>query len=119
MTETEIKQINEQIEKHRQLEKWLMDAKFYRLIDPANQEDCAWQAVSEDKKHSAALYITQLTKAKKLGKYLRLKGLEQDEKYRVEPLGITVSGGFLMNAGIPIKDKYNDFESVLFEIPQV
>ena len=119
MTETEIKQINEQIEKHKQFEMWLYDAKFYRLIDPANQEDCAWQAVSEDKKHSAALYITQLTKSKKLGKYLRLKGLEQDKKYKVEPLGITVNGNFLMNAGIPIKDSYSDFESVLFEITQV
>ena len=119
MIETEINQINEQIEKHKQLEKWLLDAKFYRLIDPAKSDDCAWQAVSTDKKNSAVVYVTQITKPKKLGRYLRFKGLDQNKKYRVEPLGITVSGELLMNAGIPIKNQPLDFESLFFEITQV
>lgn len=119
MTEEEISQINQQIQKHKQYEKWLNNADFYRLIDPANNTDCAWQAVSNDKKNSVAVYVTQLTVAKKLGKYLCLKGLEEDKKYRVEPLGITVGGSLLMNAGIPINKQLADFESVIFEITQV
>jgi alpha-galactosidase len=119
MSEAEVKQINEQIKKHRQLEEWLPNAEFYRLIDPKGAEDCAWQAVSEDKKKSVAVYTLQLTQAEKPGKFLRLKGLEGDEKYLVEPYGIIAYGDLLMNAGVPIKKRLMDFESVLLEINQI
>lgn len=119
MSEAEVKQINEQIKKHRQLEEWLPNAEFYRLIDPKGAEDCAWQAVSEDKKKSVAVYTAQLTQAEKPGKFLRLKGLEGDEKYLVEPYGIIAYGDLLMNAGVPIKKRLMDFESVLLEINQI
>lgn len=119
MSEDEIKLINEQVEKHKQLEKWLPNAKFYRLIDPSNKEDCAWQAVSDDKKISAAVYVRQLSEAEMPGRYLRLKGLDANKDYRVEPLGITAGGDLLMNAGIPIKKRLSDFKSLFFEITQV
>ena len=116
LSETDKEQLAAQISKHRELEKWMSDARFYRLIDPVNGEDCAWQVVSNDKKHSAVLYIVQLTKPKRPGRYLRLKGLDESKTYTVRPGNLTLSGDFLMHAGIPVRKQYNDFESTLFEI---
>lgn len=108
-----------QVAKHRELEKWIYDACFYRLKNPWNSECCAWQMVSYDKSRSAVLYATKLTDPKKPGEYLRLTGLDETKKYKVLPLDITASGNNLMYAGLPIKEQYNDFESILFEIAEV
>lgn len=119
LTDEEISDLKAQIVKHRELETWLNESDFYRLIDPANGENCAWQMVSYDKKHSAVLYMTQLTKPKLIGRYLKLQGLDENKQYRVEPLGETVSGSTLMYAGIPINTQQDDFTTILFEIHSV
>jgi hypothetical protein len=54
-----------------------------------------------------------------LGRYLRVKGLDKDKIYNIQPLDITVKGDVLMNAGIPIKSDFTDFNSILFEINEV
>lgn len=108
-----------QVKKHREFEKWLENAEFYRLKDPNTNDCCAWQSVSVDKSQSAVLYVTKLTVPKKTGEYLRLKGLDETKRYKVMPLDITVSGDILMYAGLPVKEQYHDFESVLFEISEI
>ena len=70
-------------------------------------------------RRSAVFYAVKLTKARLLGKYLRLKGLDENKRYNVQPLDITVNGDVLMNAGLPINGQYSDFESTLFEITEV
>lgn len=117
---TELKELlKAQVAKHREFEEWLSDAEFYRLKDPTTADSGAWQSVSSDKSRSAVLYVTQLTSPKKIGEYLRLKGLDENKKYRVLPLDIIASGDVLMYAGLPIKEQYHDFESILFEIFEV
>ena len=108
-----------QIEKHREFENWLLNSKFYRLNAPENSGSCAWQSVSVDKKHSAVLYVTEQTKPRKPGEYLCLKGLDETKKYKVLPLDIIASGDVLMYAGLPIKEQYHDYESILFELNEV
>ena len=63
--------------------------------------------------------MTELTKPEKVGEYLRLKGLDPNKKYRVIPLDIETSGDILMYAGLPIKNQYRDFTSILFELFEV
>ena len=115
----ELVQIQTQIAKHREIEKWFQESDYYRLIDPAKRDNAAWQLVSKNKKKSVAVFVTQLTVAKKIGKHLRLKGLDENKRYHVEPLGLDLSGAFLMNAGIPIKDTPADFESIFFELNEI
>lgn len=108
-----------QVAKHREFEAWIYDASFYRLKDPFKQDCCAWQMVSSDKSRSAVLYVNKLTNPKKPGEYLKIAGLDANKKYKVLPLDITVSGNTLMYAGLPIKEQYNDFNSILFELFEV
>ncbi len=108
-----------QVAKHRELENWIYNASFYRLKDPFKQDNCAWQMVSSDKSRSAVLYVTKFTNPKKPGEYLKITGLDENKKYKVLPLDITVSGNTLMYAGLPIKEQYSDFNSILFDIFEV
>ena len=116
LSKQEVEDLKQQIKKHKDFEQWMMNGSFYRLIDPAFSDDCAWCAVSKDKTKAAVLYMTQLTSPKRLGKYLKLKGLDENAKYKVEPLGLVLSGNTLMYAGIPINKQMNDFDTILFEI---
>lgn len=108
-----------QIAKHREYETWLGEALFYRLKDPSKSRACAWQSVSADKTLSAVIYVTKFTSPKNIGEYLRLKGLDGNKKYKVMPLDIVASGDTLMYAGLPIKEQYHDFDSLLFELSEV
>jgi len=119
LSSEECEQVKAQVNKHRQIEKWIYDCDFYRIKTPTGSESCSWQAVSKDKCSAAVFYMTELTKPEKVGEYLRLKGLDPNKKYRVIPLDIETSGDILMYAGLPIKNQYRDFTSILFELFEV
>ena len=90
---------------------------YYRLTDPfryGNYE--AWQSVSKDR--SEALLTVVITRLTVNGpqEYVKAKGLAADAMYRVEPLGLTLSGSALMNAGIPVPREVPDFSSFLYYI---
>ncbi len=108
--------IFQQISKHREIESWIFEGDFYRLTDFDNKNYCAWQIVSKDKSKSVAIYVVKLTKAKRIGNYFRLKGLQSDKNYKIEQLGISLSGNAIMYAGFPIKNQLDDFESLFFEL---
>ena len=118
LSQEEIKLIKYQISKHRELKNWIYSADFYRLKSPIGTDECAWQMVSDDKSQSIAMYVTKLTTPKKVGQYLKLKGLNPDKKYKVLPINVTVTGDVLMYAGLPVKEQYTDFESIIFEITE-
>lgn len=119
LSDEEKEQVKAQIEKHKQLDGWLNDSEFYRLKQPTGCESCAWQAVSSDKSRAAVLYATELTRPERVGEYLRLKGLDETKKYRVLPLNTEITGDVLMYAGLPVKNQYRDFSTVLFELFEV
>lgn len=116
INESEKSSIFEQIAKHKELKSWMFDGDFYRLSDFDANDYGAWQIVSKDKKKSVALYVVKLTKAKRIGRYFRLKGLDCDKNYRIDLLGLTLSGDFIMYAGLPIKNQLDDFESLFFQL---
>lgn len=114
--ETTKQELIEQIVKHRELEDWLIDADFYRLKYSSVDDSCAWQMVSKDKSKSIVVYTVKLTQPRRIGEYVRLKGLNESTTYNVQPMCIDVSGDFLMFAGLPIKGQFDDFESLFIEI---
>ena len=90
---------------------------YYRLTDPfryGNYE--AWQSVSKDRAEALlTVVITRLT-VNGPQEYVKAQGLAADAMYRVEPLGLTLSGSALMNAGIPVPREVPDFSSFLYYI---
>lgn len=108
-----------QVERHRSYEEWIYTADFYRLIDPAVNGKCSWQLVSNDRMRAAVLYAVGMVEANTCGEYIRLKGLDPDKKYLVVQMNIKTTGDILMNAGLPIRKHFTDFDSVLIDIVSI
>lgn len=115
LSSEELSQISEQIELHKRIEPLIYNGDFYRIISPFDTAACCWQIVSKDKKSSVAVFATQMITANNSGLYIKLKGLDPNTLYNVQPLGIKAHGSTLMNAGIPMHTPH-DFTSCVFEI---
>jgi alpha-galactosidase len=119
LTDGERAAIRQQIRKHRRLEFLTQNGDFYRLVSPFETEECGWQIVSKDKKESYVMFCFTLGTTNDRYGYLRLEGLDPDGKYEVAPLGVTLTGATLMNAGLPLRYFEKDFVAVSFELKQV
>ncbi len=119
LTEEERRLVAEQTKRHRQIARRYEGGDFYRLRNPFDGNSCAWQVVSRDGSHSIVFYATQLKQPNFCGEYLRLKGLENEKLFQVEPMGITVSGKVLKHAGIPIARQSGDFHTLIFELSEI
>ena len=53
------------------------------------------------------------------GEYICFKGLDPKKKYLVEQMNLVIPGDVLMNVGIPIKDCFVDFKSIIFDLKAV
>ena len=119
LTEDERIAIREQVEKHKRIEPLAQNGDFYRLVGPFETEECGWQIVSKDRKESYVMFCFTLGTTNDRYGYLRLQGLDPNAKYEVQPLGITLTGATLMNAGLPLRYFEKDFVAVSFELRQV
>lgn len=116
LSEEERAQIKEQVQRHRAMEDMVNEGSYYRLRDPFTTETASWQLVSADQSRSFVLYAVRLSTANPKSDYLRLRGLDPDRRYRVEPLGITLSGATLMHAGLPLAGERGDFRTCTFDL---
>lgn len=116
LTEEEKSMIKEQTAKHREIEDLVMDGDFYRIHSPFEGNTCAWQLVSKDKKKSYAVFARVNAVPNYKPEYLRLKGLDVNQTYKVMQLGISVKGSTLMHAGIPIQIGPDDYKTMTFDI---
>ena len=118
LTSEEREQIKAQTKQHREIERLYADGVFYRLRNPYSSNTCSWQLVSKDAEHSIVFFANLLMQPNYCGEYLQLKGLDEDKKYYVKHLGVTLSGRVLKYAGLPIGEQPTDFSSVLFELEE-
>lgn len=116
LSEEEKDMIKEQTAKHREIEELVMEGDFYRIHSPFDGNTCAWQLVSKDKKKSYAVFARVNAVPNYKPEYLRLKGLDAKQTYKVKQLDIAVKGSTLMNAGIPILIGSGDYKTMTFDI---
>lgn len=119
LTDDEREQVIEQTKKHKEIEQYYAEGLFYRLRSPYESNTCAWQFVSKEQNHSIVFFANLLVQPNYCGEYLQLKGLDDNKKYLVNPLGITASGKTLRCAGVPITKQPSDFSSILFELEEI
>lgn len=116
LSEEEKAMIKEQTDKHQEIEKMVMEGDLYRLRSPFEGNTCAWQLVSKDKKRSFVMYARVNAVPNDKPEYLKFKGLDPNQKYRVEQLNAVASGRTLMNAGVPVLIGKDDFKTMTFDI---
>lgn len=99
---------------------WLIaNGDYYRLTNPfENKEYTAWQHVSKDKTESLASLVLTDKESNAPQLYLKLKGLNDSDFYRIQGDDRIYSGKALMTAGIPVPN-LAQYESVQYYLTKV
>lgn len=110
--------IKVQTDKHHQIETMILTGDFYRLSNPFEENLCAWQIVSNDRKTSFITVVLKKSKPNPKTEIIKLKGLNPNMKYFVSLLGISLSGATLMNAGLHINMPLYDYASTTIDLAE-
>lgn len=127
LSQSEINEVKSQISFFRQYRELIQKGTFYRLISPFESNFTAWSVVSDDRKTILAGVYRVLSEANGPYRRIRLHGLDENSRYRVEG-GKSVYyayGDELMNYGLMTSDysagevkddspRCHDFESRIF-----
>lgn len=109
-----IRQIPKQVEEHKRIDALIRYGTFYRLINPFETKQCAWELVSDNKEQAYVMLAAVSISANDRSFYLKLKGLEPEYTYWIEELGVTATGATIMNMGIPIRKPLGEYETRTF-----
>ena len=119
LSEEEILQIPMQVEEHRGLEPLIQSGDFYRLINPFEEKQCAWELVSEDKTKAYVMVATYSMEANDKSRYVKLKGLNPEYVYQISGTDIVADGETIMNVGIPIVKPLKEYETRVFYLTRI
>lgn len=113
LTEAEKKEIKDQICFYKNIREAIQKGRLYRLINPQNGNEAAWNFISEDSMTVILCYFRVLADPLFLRRPVKLNGLEPDSVYRLEETGACYGGDELMYSGITCCPKQEDFSAQL------
>lgn len=119
ISDEEKKAIKEQIAFYKSIREVIQKGSFYRLKNPQNGNEAAWNFVSEDKKTVIYCYFKILAEPLRVNTPIRLKGLDENGIYKSKTSGICYGGDELMYAGIVSKPILEDFASYVYVLEKV
>ncbi|MBA8772463.1 alpha-galactosidase [Staphylococcus coagulans] len=112
---------------HRNL---LQFGKFFRLLNPSQNEFTAWMVIDHNRNHAIIGIYKHLNKVNNGRHRVVLKGLDPSAHYHIPELDLIMAGNALMAIGIDIPDtsngelrngeaKTHDFDSWLYTLERV
>lgn len=119
ISDEEKEAIKEQIAFYKSIREVIQKGSFYRLKNPQNGNEAAWNFVSEDKKTVIYCYFKILAEPLRVNTPIRLKGLDENGIYKSKTSGICYGGDELMYAGIVSKPILEDFTSYVYVLEKV
>ena len=119
ISDEEKEAIKEQIAFYKSIREVIQKGSFYRLKNPQNGNEAAWNFVSEDKKTVIYCYFKILAEPLRVNTPVRLKGLDENGIYKSKTSGICYGGDELMYAGIVSKPILEDFTSCVYVLEKV
>lgn len=86
---------------------------YYRLTSSLkNQQYAAWQFAAKDKSEALINIVSLEIHANPTIQYIKFKGLQPDANYRLEGTEKVYNGKTLMNAGIPMPNMWDEYQSL-------
>lgn len=119
ISDEEKEAIKEQIAFYKSIREVIQKGSFYRLKNPQNGNEAAWNFVSEDKKTVIYCYFKILAEPLRVNTPIRLKGLDENGIYKSKTNGICYGGDELMYAGIVSKPILEDFASYVYVLEKI
>lgn len=111
LTQEETKEIRNQVRFYKKIRKTIQSGKMYRLRNPQEQNEAAWNFVSEDGETVVYCYFRILSDPQRLTVPVKLKGLDENAFYQLEEDGSCHGGDELMYAGVTCQPVRKDFVS--------
>lgn len=121
MTEKEKDAVKTQIENYKRIDGLILTGDLYRLSNPLNGKYFCVLIASKDKDEAYVVgeRVLRLPGGSEPNyPRLRLRGLDRNALYKVEELNTVLSGGALMEAGLPLP-KTDDFGSWVWHLKKV
>ena len=115
LDEEEKRQCREMTEDFRRFQELIFQGDYYRLTSPyENRAFTAWAFVAKDKKSCLANLVITDCEANDAQRYMRLRGLEKRQRYRIEGMEGSYSGQALMQAGIPVPCGMKEYDAAWY-----
>jgi len=112
--------VKQQIQKYHTYWHMIHDGLYYRLTSSLAQQDfAAWQCVSVNQEESLVSIVLLESFGNPLNRYVQLKGLLPNERYKEQQTGVVYLGSSLMKGGIPIPKVSIEYEGVQLHFKRV
>ncbi|QQE77996.1 alpha-galactosidase [Alicyclobacillus sp. SO9] len=111
--------MREQVSVYKEIRHIVQFGDFYRLRNPFECNETAWEFISEDRTEILAFYFKELSEANPPIRRLKLKGLDVEARYQVTSTDEMYYGDELMQLGIFIPPCQQDFKSFMWHFKVV
>ncbi len=118
LSEEEKNLVRKQVADYHRYNDLIREGDYYRMESSMSGSAFdSWMIVSKDKGRALVFAVQVTAKPNGKSRFLRLKGLDPQQMYRVE--GRTYRGNVLMNAGLRIPSVQGDARSRLIDVERV
>ena len=111
LTEKEKEIVKKQIKEYKDIREIIQFGDLYRIFNPFDGNEAAWNIVSKDKKQFVATYVKVLSLPAAPIRTIKFRGLNPEYLYKDIETGEVFAGDELMNVGITIERVKQDFYS--------
>ena len=112
-------QMRSQINDYHRYAKILHDGDYYRISDPFRDPFCAWEVAEKDGSAVLLCAVTLETHGNMPSLYVRFKGLTGGAMYRDETSGKQYPADALMDFGLPLEHRMEEYTSQVFYLRRV
>ncbi len=120
LSDYEKNQIPEQVAMYHKYNDLVRTGDYYRIAAyQFNRDFDCYEVVSKDRKEALVTYVQVMGRPNYHSRLIKLKGLEEHTRYRIEETGEVYTGGALMHAGFLVTGLWGDFQGKLFHVVAV
>jgi len=114
LTEQEKELVKQQVNLYKDIRNIIQFGSFYRIFNPFDGNEAAWNFVSKDQSEAVASYFKILSQPAAPIRTIKFKGLHPDYVYKNVETGELFGGDELMNVGITLPRIKQDFLSMFW-----
>lgn len=119
LTQEEKEIVKAQIEEYKQIRELIQFGELYRIFNPFEGNESAWNIVSKDQEEMVATYVKVLSLPGASLRTIKFKGLNPDFSYINLETQEVFGGDELMNVGVTIPRVKQDFHSMKWKFKRV
>lgn len=119
LSEKEKEKIKNQVQLYKEIRETIQFGDLFRLLSPFEGNVAAWMNISKDKQEIVVSYVRQYAEPNKYNKSLKLRGLENEAKYKIDNQDIVFGGDELMNIGLIIPELKGDYAAIQWILRRV